>query len=184
MESMKVLKTYFYGRRLGKIIVIRVTYKTGFGLDDCIYWTLYIHTTRNYRQLERDHWSKHFTVDRYTRNRFLSLQWSCPGNGFITVSLSPLSCQYSAAANSEVSTRLFSAPKLISWQAGVSKLDSTLLLSASEFFLITILHRPRRKHRLLFSRIVLGVFTDPLSSNRRPIVACFGSSGNVYRVVA
>jgi hypothetical protein len=27
-----------------------VTYKTGFGLDDLIYCTLYIHTARNYRQ--------------------------------------------------------------------------------------------------------------------------------------
>jgi hypothetical protein len=26
------------------------TYKTGFGLDDWIYWTLYIHTTQDYRQ--------------------------------------------------------------------------------------------------------------------------------------
>jgi uncharacterized membrane protein len=30
--------------------VFFVTYKTGFGLDDCIYFTLNIHTTRNYRQ--------------------------------------------------------------------------------------------------------------------------------------
>jgi hypothetical protein len=27
-----------------------VTYKTGFGLDDWLYWTLYIHTVRDYRQ--------------------------------------------------------------------------------------------------------------------------------------
>jgi hypothetical protein len=29
---------------------LRVTYKTGFGLDNWIYWPLYIHMIRNYRQ--------------------------------------------------------------------------------------------------------------------------------------
>jgi hypothetical protein len=29
---------------------VRATYKTGFGLDDWIYCTLYIHTVRDYRQ--------------------------------------------------------------------------------------------------------------------------------------
>jgi hypothetical protein len=33
---------------------------------------------------------------------------------------------------------------------------------------------------LILSRIVLGVFTDPLPSNRRPIVPCVGSRGNVF----
>jgi hypothetical protein len=37
-----------------------------------------------------------------------------------------------------------------------------------------------RKHRLLLSRIILGVFTDPLPSNRRPIVARVGSRRNVF----
>jgi hypothetical protein len=36
------------------------------------------------------------------------------------------------------------------------------------------------KHRLLLSRIDLGVFTDPLPSNRRPTVARVGSRGNVF----
>jgi hypothetical protein len=40
--------------------------------------------------------------------------------------------------------------------------------------------RTHGKHRLLLSRIVLGVFTDPLPSNRRPIFALVGSCGNVF----
>jgi hypothetical protein len=37
-----------------------------------VYWPL-IHTTRNYRQLQRYRWSTHFTVHRYKRTRVLSL---------------------------------------------------------------------------------------------------------------
>jgi hypothetical protein len=36
------------------------------------------------------------------------------------------------------------------------------------------------KHRLLLSRIVLGVFTDSLPSNRCPTVARLASRGNVF----
>jgi hypothetical protein len=39
---------------------------------------------------------------------------------------------------------------------------------------------PHGKHCLLLSRIVLRVFTDPLPSNKRPIVARFGSRGNMF----
>jgi hypothetical protein len=40
----KLNRTYKILSRVG------VTYKTGFGLDDWIYCSLYIHTVRNYRQ--------------------------------------------------------------------------------------------------------------------------------------
>jgi hypothetical protein len=40
--------------------------------------------------------------------------------------------------------------------------------------------RTQVKHCLLLSRIVLGVLTAPLRSNRRPIVARIGSRGNVF----
>jgi hypothetical protein len=46
-------------------------------------------------------------------------------------------------------------------------------------FVIQPRSRPRGKHRLLFPRIVLDVFTDPLPSNRHPIVARVGSRRNV-----
>jgi hypothetical protein len=57
------------------------------GLNDWIYWHL-IHTTRNCRQLQRYRYSTHFTVHSFTRTRVLSLHYSYPGNGFISVSLS------------------------------------------------------------------------------------------------
>jgi hypothetical protein len=115
-----------------------VTYKTGFGLNGWIYWILEIHTTRDYRQLQRYRYSIQFPVHRYTRTRILSLHYSYPGNGFIADSLSlqiahdvffaPLNSlcfSYSATLNSEVSTP-FNC-QVISWQAGVPKLDSSLL---------------------------------------------------------
>jgi hypothetical protein len=39
---------------------------------------------------------------------------------------------------------------------------------------------PTEKNLLLLSRIVLGVFIDPLPSNRRPIIARVGSRVNVF----
>jgi hypothetical protein len=39
---------------------------------------------------------------------------------------------------------------------------------------------PHSKHRILLSGIVLGVFTDPLPSNRRHIFARVGFLGNVF----
>jgi hypothetical protein len=35
------------------LVGLRLTYKMGFGLDDWIYCILYIHTTEDYRQLQR-----------------------------------------------------------------------------------------------------------------------------------
>jgi hypothetical protein len=55
-----------YGR-----VTCRGDYRRGFGLDDWIYWHL-IHTTRNYRQLQRYHWSAFFTVHRYAHTAVLS----------------------------------------------------------------------------------------------------------------
>jgi hypothetical protein len=56
-----------------------VTYKMGFGLDDWIYCTLYIHTTRNYRQLQHYRSSTHFAVHRYTHALGFSV-FSCPAH--------------------------------------------------------------------------------------------------------
>jgi hypothetical protein len=64
-----------------------VTYKTGSGLDDWIYWHL-MHTTRDYRQHSAIADPTSFTVHRYTCTRVLSFHLSNPGNGLITVSLS------------------------------------------------------------------------------------------------
>jgi hypothetical protein len=85
-----------------------------------------------------------------------------------------LSFHYSAAANSEDSNQFnFSAPKLISWQA--ESRNSTLhfmLLFCAPLRCRTILYnhfaRTTQKTQLLLLR---GVFTDPLPSNRCPIIA-------------
>jgi hypothetical protein len=50
-----------------------LSYKTGFGLDDWIYCTLYIHIVRDYGELQRSRYSTHFLVHRYTRTRILRL---------------------------------------------------------------------------------------------------------------
>jgi hypothetical protein len=49
-----------------------------------------------------------------------------------------------------------------------------------ELLVIYPLGRPHRKHGLILSPIVLGVYTDPLSSNRPPIIAGVGFRGNVF----
>jgi hypothetical protein len=54
-----------------------MTYKMGFGLDDWIYCTLYIHTTQDCRQLQRYRYSTHFAVHRYTHILWFSV-FSCP----------------------------------------------------------------------------------------------------------
>jgi hypothetical protein len=63
-----------------------VIYRTGLGLDDWIYCTLYIHTIRDYGQYSAiaSLHTLQFTVT-HARTRVLSLPYSYPGNGFITV---------------------------------------------------------------------------------------------------
>jgi hypothetical protein len=71
---------------IGSLIFSRVgaTYKTGFGLDDWIYCTLYTQLgTRGNTALSILHIS---TSPLHTQG-FLSPHWSYPVNGFITVSL-------------------------------------------------------------------------------------------------
>jgi hypothetical protein len=76
---------------------------------------------------------------------------------------------YSATANSEDSTQFnSSAPKLISWQAGVSKLDSILL---NWTLLYKYFARTKQKTQSLYC--YKGVFAASLYSNGSyPIVAC------------
>jgi hypothetical protein len=61
-----------------------VAYKADFGLDYWIYCTLYIQNSWP----QRYGYSTHFAVHRYTSTIFLGLHYSCPGNGFITLTLS------------------------------------------------------------------------------------------------
>jgi hypothetical protein len=52
---------------LSRVGGVRVTYKTGYGLDDWIYWVLYTHNS-GLQAIQR-----YSTVRRYTRTRILSL---------------------------------------------------------------------------------------------------------------
>jgi hypothetical protein len=54
--------------------------------------------------------------------------------------------------------------------------NSMLQLPVSELFFITALHGPRRKQNILLG----GVFTVPLPSTGRPIVARVGFRGNLF----
>jgi hypothetical protein len=91
--------------------------------------------------IQRYRYSAHFPVHRFTRTKILSLHQSYPGNGYITVSLSFQTTHedFFSQPNSFLTIILqlpipktrtqfnSSAPKLISRQAAVPKLDSSLL---------------------------------------------------------
>jgi hypothetical protein len=139
-----------------------VTYKTGFGRDDWIYYTLYIHNS-GLQAIQRYRYSTHFAIHRCTRTRILSHHYSYPGNGLITVSLS-LRITYEVFLSSLLtflplicSCQLNSIPLLPSSYPGrLASRNSTLhyrLLFyeyiAENFFIIT-LHEPSRKHNLYF----------------------------------
>jgi hypothetical protein len=66
---------------------VGVTYRTGSGLDDWIYCSLYIHNSGP-QAIQRYRCSTSFTAYRYAHTRILTLYYSYPDNGFITVSLS------------------------------------------------------------------------------------------------
>jgi hypothetical protein len=141
-------------------------------LDDWIYWHL-IHTTRNYKQYSAiaDLHTLKFTVT-------YALGFSVFTSRILATDLSQSHCHFKSHMKSSLSVLIpflpllsiqfnSSVPRLISREAGVSKLDSSLLSCSIDFFFITTLHRPHRKHRLLLSRIVLGVFTAPLHNKNR-----------------
>jgi hypothetical protein len=84
---------------------------------------------------------------------------------------------YFATANSEDSTQLnSSAPKLISRQAGVPKLYSSL----HSMLLNTSLQPLCTDHGENPASVIKEEFTDPLPSNGRPTVARVDSGGNVF----
>jgi hypothetical protein len=136
-----------------------VTYKTGFGLDDWIYCTLYIHTTHNYRQysvIAILH-SSQFTVTH-------ALVFSAFTSRTLATDLQSLHCNfkstwslpftasfpfypYSATANSNQLKAHIPAgwsPETRLFTLGYC----SILLYAAEYFFIIILHGPHRKQNL------------------------------------
>jgi hypothetical protein len=144
-----------------------MTYKTGSGLDDWIYCTLFVHSTRDYRQYSSiaDLHTLQLTITHalgvsvFTSHILatvsLSLQithevFFSPPNSFITIILQvPIQ-----------KTPLNSIPLLPrSYIPAGWRLETpfcSILLYAAEHFFITTLHGPRRKQPLLLTTSVYG----------------------------
>jgi hypothetical protein len=115
---------------------VGVTYKTGFLIGFIAPYTLTQFGTTGNTAL-----SLFYTLSVYscTRTRVLSLHQPCPGNGFITLCLFKSYMRSSWHSlihflplfSSQFSS---SAPRLIPWQAGVSKLDSPLSTTATVLY--------------------------------------------------
>jgi hypothetical protein len=161
-----------------------VTYKTCFGVDDCIYWHL-IHWTRDYRQLQR---YRYFHTSQFTIKHALGFSVFTSrilATDFIRVSLSlqtttkfsfhsllPLLSLFCNCQFRRLDSFQFLCSQVISRQVGVSKLDSIQLI-----FLYNHIARTTRKTQPFY--FWLGMFTAPLHSNESySIVACvFVASG-------
>jgi hypothetical protein len=152
-------------------------------LDDLIYWHL-LHTTRDYRQLQRYRYFTHFTVHRCTHIRILSLHYSYPGNGLITVSLSlqithevslhrqilflQLFCNCKFWRLDSVQFLCYQAHILAGW-----RLETRLCAATASFGNLPYNHFALATQKILPLCCWEGVFTAPLHSNGSySIVAC------------
>jgi hypothetical protein len=155
---------------MGRQVGLYMTCKMGFGLGELDLLTPYSHNS-GLQAIQRYRWSTHFTVHRHRRTReksSLVVSWQRIYN-ILTITSNHtwsllftaqfLSCHYSAIANSEDSTQFnSSAPKLISWQAGISEFDQlswTLLYN----------HFARTTQKTQHIYCWEGIFIAPLHSN-------------------
>jgi hypothetical protein len=169
-----------------------VTYKTGFGLD--ILHLIHSHNTE-LQALQRYRYSTHFAVNRCTRTRVLTVfnsrilatnlkQSHCRLKSHMKSSCHSLiySCRFFSTTffdcHLQNSTQFSTTTNSNSSSTELSQLLTTAALL--ELLVILPWDGPLGKYRLLLSRIVLGVFTDPLPGNRRSIIARIGSRGNVF----
>jgi hypothetical protein len=133
--------------------------------------------------IQRYRCSTHITIHRSTRTRVLIFT-----SRFLATDLSQSHCNFKSHMKSSCYSLIHflplfstqfnsSAPKVISWQARVSKLDSSLHSAAPSRRLcpfITPRHGSHRKHSLYCYG---GVFTGTLPGNGRPSVACVRFAG-------
>jgi hypothetical protein len=176
---------YFYGiirDYIGTCRGLCVNYKTRLRLDGWIFCTLYIHTTRDYRQYSSiaDLRTLQFTVTHAVVSKsslVVSWQWfhhslTVTSNRIWSLFFHSLTPFLPLFCNCHF-RRLDSVQFLCSQagQAGISKLDST------ETFFITTLYGPQRKHSFYCLR---GVFTDRSPINGRPIIARVCFRGNMF----
>jgi hypothetical protein len=148
---------------------LRVTYKTGFGLDDCIYCTLYIHNS-GLQAVQRYRYSRHF---QFTARHSVGLSVfpsRTPTTDFTTVSLSlqPTHQVFLAQSNSL---------QCLLYHLGLPspELDPVLIIAAWVRRYIALRRNPRKACLqlrclaidvvLLRARVLRDVFTDPLPSN-------------------
>jgi hypothetical protein len=120
--------------------VFRVSYKTGLGWDDWIYCTLYIHTTRDYRQ-----YSAIADLHAFQFNIANALGFSVFTSRILATDLKPSHWRFKSHMKSSLHRLIpflplfcncqfrrlefnSSAPRLISWQAGFPKLDYSSVL--------------------------------------------------------
>jgi hypothetical protein len=166
---------------------LRMTYKTGSGLDDWIYWHL-IHTTRNYRQLQSSRWSTNVRVYRYTLSLSLSLGFSAFTSRNQAGDLYQSHCNFKTHVKSSCHRLIPFLPlsctfklRRLYWQAGISKLDSVLLN-----WTLLYNHFARSKQKIQALHCWGGGFTKPLHSSGSYSIAAFVSLPReyVYWVVA
>jgi hypothetical protein len=137
-----------------------------FGLDDRIYWHL-IHSPGNYRQCSVIAVLRtfHFTVTH-------ALKFSIIISRILATDLSQSHCHFKAQMKFSFHSLIpflplfcncqfnSSAPKLISWQAGVSKLNSVLFN-----WILPYNHFAQTTQKMQPLYCWEGVFTAPLHSN-------------------
>jgi hypothetical protein len=173
---------------------LRFPYKTGFGLDDWIYWFV-IHTSRDYRQYSTIAISTLFTVHRYRSFRVFILHQSYPGNRSTRITV----CHFKSQTKSSLHRLILSLPFLLNHLGLTSpELDPILDNNSLKLTLLQLnslnfwqkisqttflpLYKLSARTTQKTQRLCCwqGLFPDPLPSNWRLIVARVRFRGDVF----
>jgi hypothetical protein len=153
---------------------VGVTYKTGFGFDDSIYCTLYIHSL-GLREIQRYRYSTHiqFTVTH-------ALHFSVFTSRILATDLSQSHCHFKSHMKSSRYSLIPFLPLSCSFQ--IRRLDSRLLFSTRSRLLTMSLHNPsarttQKTQPLLLRRRFYWSFTYLL-------LHAYASRECIYPVVA
>jgi hypothetical protein len=143
-----------------------VTYKTGFGLNVCIYCTLYFHTVRNYRQYSAIailHTFQFNVAHALLFQSSLVLSWqriyhslTVTSNLLGTVLIPFLPFLQLPIPKTRLSTLDYSyilLESVLLGYCGILPATLLLLLLSCRTLLINTLYGPHGKHRLLLSRM-------------------------------
>jgi hypothetical protein len=140
--------------------------RLAFGLDDWIYCALYIHTVRDYRQ--------HSAIVILRTFQFTvphALRFSVLTSRILATDVSQSHWHFKSKVKSSCHSLIPFFPFLkllipktrLDYSRLLFYIQSTLLLllMACRTFLITTLHGPHGRHRLLLSRMCVGMFSPP-----------------------